>query len=121
MFALYGHIAGQTYGPSLNALRDADQIGPVLANHAIGLSLLAILCIVLAVYTIRSIQRMHQQHADQAQPCFFFLTLFVVSLASAASAGSVDISALDAPTFFLPDGAVKRFTASRRHGKWATR
>lgn len=79
LFALYSHLAGQTYGPSINVLRDSNSFPAVFHDHLLSLSFLAVLSAILAWNALRNI--LFTKTPPSSQPHqHFFLLLFLISL-----------------------------------------
>lgn len=88
VFALYGHLAGQTYGPPLNALRDTENVAGVLENYAGVLSILFLVFWVLSAGVVHQLL-IPRKRALATSKCHFFLFLFLVSFAGAAALAQI--------------------------------
>ena len=78
IYALYSHLAGQTYGPAVNALRETDNVRALLADHVFSLSLMALLAFALIWYVFQALRKPVEQNANVDHVRFFVL-LFVIS------------------------------------------
>ena len=82
IYALYSHLAGQTYGPAVNALRETDNVRALLVEHAFSLGLLALLAFALVWYVFQALRKSVERNLNGTR-VRFFISLFVFSFALA--------------------------------------
>ncbi len=84
VYALYSHLAGQTYGPAVNSLRDAESVSELLLQHATSLGILAIIALALTWCVIQVLRKPVDQSAQTIR-VRFFVALFIVSYSIATA------------------------------------
>jgi len=82
VFSQYGHIAGLSFGPSLESLRNMDTLWTVLTIYAPQLLLLALSCAVLLIFAILNIRRgTPNEHSKKL--AHFLIIFYVLALLGA--------------------------------------
>ena len=101
VYALYSHLAGQTYGPAVNTLRDTDNVTILLMQHGISLSVLAMVALALVWCVVRALRGLNI-HSGQNACVVFFVTLSVLSfVAATAFAYITSINWMPRHSFYL--------------------
>ena len=82
IFALYGHMAGLTYGPAVSALRTTDSVLAELSSYRLALIVLVLVCVTLAINTLRTVAYSFTNTRRSAL-YLFFMCLMVLSWGTA--------------------------------------
>ena len=101
VFALYGHVAGHTYGPAVSALRITDSVLVELTNYYLELIALVVVSGTLAINTLRAIAGSFD---DNRRPSLhiFFVCVTALSLATALTfAALTSINWMSRHSFYL--------------------
>lgn len=83
LFSQYGHLAGQTFGPSLESIRSLESFGSVLVNYFAEISLLAITCAALLICALLNIAGGYQQGESARNKIHFVVIFYCLSVIGA--------------------------------------
>ncbi|MFK7860346.1 MAG: glycosyltransferase family 39 protein [Granulosicoccus sp.] len=101
IFALYGHLAGHTYGPPVSALRTSDSVFTEISNYYLELTALVLVCGFLAISASRTIADSFF-NKRQASLHIFFVCITVLSLAMALTIALItSINWMSRHSFYL--------------------
>ena len=101
VFALYGHVAGHTYGPAVGALRTTDDIRAELMGYLPALTILAVVFYILAVNTFRAIAGSLGNKRHASLQLYFALLLVLSLIAALAFAVITSLNWMPRHSFYL--------------------